>query len=153
MSGRSGKGRLRKQPAVRETPQATKAPRLAFDPTSSDALPPVWNVRIMDIDGPWGWSKATKDDLIRQIQPKLGEFETMNWAEIGQNGSHPIPVYQIVKDARKRLREINQADLDDLFSLRLTGQRRIWGIRDWNILKILWWDPRHEIKLSRKRHT
>lgn len=78
----------------------------------------------------------------------------MTLHEITNNGdSHNIEVNQIVKDAQRRLEEIRQADVDELFSLRLSGKERIWGIVDRNIFKILWWDPKHEICPSAKKHT
>ena len=77
----------------------------------------------------------------------------MNWVDLGRNGSHHIPVSRIIPQARKRLEEIHQADIDDLYSLRLTGVQRIIGIRDRNNLKILWWDPEHEVCPANKKHT
>jgi len=34
---------------------------------------------------------------------------------------------------------------DDLFSLRLEGDMRIWGIRLGRVLQLVWYDPRHEV--------
>ncbi len=33
------------------------------------------------------------------------------------------------------------------------GKQRIWGIKDRNILKVLWWDPDHEVCPSLKKYT
>ena len=33
--------------------------------------------------------------------------------------------------------ELDKDDCDELFSLRITGRKRIWGIKDGNILWIL----------------
>ena len=32
-----------------------------------------------------------------------------------------------------------------LFSVRLTGRIRLWGLRDVSILRVLWWDPEHTV--------
>jgi hypothetical protein len=77
----------------------------------------------------------------------------MTWQEIlsatgGRshgNNSHNISVSELIKEARDRLAEINLDDVDELFSLRLEGKIRIWGMLDNDVLKILWYDPKHEI--------
>jgi hypothetical protein len=43
---------------------------------------------------------------------------------------------------------IAQFDRDEqarLFSLRITGKMRLWGIRDIETLRVLWWDPQHSV--------
>lgn len=84
------------------------------------------------------------------ILPALCNFETMTWHEIkaasGGKGvgrgtkSHPIPIEQLSKEAQKRLEELQQDDIEELFSLRIAGKIRVFGIRDRNILKIIWFD-------------
>jgi hypothetical protein len=85
---------------------------------------------------------------------KLKSFESMTWQEIeGPSGSHFIEVSQCAKDARDRLRALQYDDIDMLFSLRISGRARVFGIRERRILRILWWDPEHQICPSAKRHT
>ena len=69
----------------------------------------------------------------------------MNDAQLRDTGSHPIPIAQLDKLARDRLSEIEQDDLDELFSLRLTGEKRIWCIRNEMVMRVLWWDPSHQV--------
>jgi hypothetical protein len=83
----------------------------------------------------------------------MRDFETMAWPEILGRNNHAIPLGDLCYAAQKRLVEIQQDDVDDLISLRLTGTMRVWGIRDRNILKILWWDPNHNVCPTQKRHT
>lgn len=61
------------------------------------------------------------------------------------NNNHPVPVSELAGNARKRLVEIGQEELDVLFSLRLSGKGRIYGVRDQRALKLLWYDPYHDI--------
>lgn len=76
----------------------------------------------------------------------------MTWAEIEKacggrshgNASHFVKVAKISKKASARLKEIKQEDTEDIFSLRIEGKVRIYGIRDNAVLKILWFDPWHE---------
>jgi hypothetical protein len=85
---------------------------------------------------------------------KLGNFETMTWAEIEAAGSHLVRNDSgLSKAARDRLAEIELDEADTLFSLRLGGQPRIWGIRMGGVLKVMWWDPKHEVYPAPKKHT
>jgi hypothetical protein len=94
------------------------------------------------------------------IHSSIASFETMTWSEIekkvgphGTRHNHPMPVSDICPDARKRLRELVLDDFDTLYSLRITGERRLWGIRDNEAFYILWWDPHHSVCPVKKRYT
>lgn len=106
----------------------------------------------MDFEGPFGCHVLTGQDA-REIQRKLGAFEGMTWSDIERAGSHNVAIDKLSKPARDRLTEIKQDDLDELFSLRLSGKERIWGIRDRSVLRLLWWDPEHAVCPSTKKHT
>lgn len=103
----------------------------------------------MDNDGPWGWTSAR---FWSRIYPKLAGFETMTWGDIKNGGSHHISIENIIKPARDRLEELRM-NIDEVFSLRLSGRERIFGLRAGRLLKLLWWDPDHEIAPSNKKHT
>lgn len=77
----------------------------------------------------------------------------MTWLDHGRKGSHLIAVSDLAKNAQRRLEEIGQADVDEVYSLRFGGQKRIIGIRSGDALKILWWDPEHQVCPSQKKHT
>jgi hypothetical protein len=104
----------------------------------------------MDINSDWCFYRNGHDDL-RLVIDGLRPFESMTWGEIEGSRSHFISRSSIIAAAQKRLREIKQDDVDELFSLRLTGRQRIFGIRDGAILRLLWWDPLHELCPSRPR--
>jgi hypothetical protein len=59
----------------------------------------------------------------------------------------------VIPDARKRLEQLRLDDTDELFSLRLNGQERLWGIRSNDIFSLLWWDPKHEICPAPLKYT
>ena len=95
----------------------------------------------------------TGDD-IRKVLERLRSFESMTWREIdGPTGSHGVGLTSLCAAAQKRLVTIKQDDAEELFSLRVEGAARVWGIRDGHVLRILWWDPRHEVCPSPKKHT
>ena len=104
-------------------------------------------------DGKWNWQAVKKPRFLDIVIQRLKAFECMSWQEIIGTGSHLIEIDKIIPEARKRLEDLNQEDVDVLMSLRLSGKKRIWGIRDGSVLKVLWWDPNHEICPSVKKRT
>lgn len=112
-----------------------------------------WHVRTMDREGVWGWNSIDIDVFWADIFPKLSSFSTMTWDQILNRNNHEISVSDICPEAQKRLEEIYQNDIDSLVSLRLTGKKRLWGIRDRNVCKLLWWDPKHTVYPSKKKHS
>jgi hypothetical protein len=140
-----------------------KKPKVAFDissekkPRASDQQSvllqhPLWKVERIDYDGPWCPKIMSRDILLDVIQ-KLKNFESMTWPQIEAQGGHNVAVGRIIKKAQKRLIDIKIDDIDSLFSLRFSGEKRLWGIRINNVFKILWWDPNHEICPATKKHT
>ena len=104
------------------------------------------------MDGPYGWNFVSESD-IRQVLDALRSFESMSWIAIKSSTSHNshfIAVDSLSQRARQRLNEIEQDDVDQLFSLRLSGLKRIFGFLDNGILSILWWDPEHAVCPSTK---
>ena len=97
----------------------------------------------------------------KNILTHLKDRETMTWAEIesqsgGRNkgtNNHAIEVDKLSPKAQKRLAELGLDDIGKLFSLRAQGKIRIWGVRQANVLKILWFDPKHEVCPSPKKHS
>lgn len=114
---------------------------------------PVWRVAFIDYEGKWGFDKLNKPNILKSILSKLKDFEGMKWREIEGDENHIISVAKISKDAKKRLTDINKSDHQDLFSFRLTGKKRLWGIRIREEFYILWWDPNHTVYPVKKKHT
>ena len=84
---------------------------------------------------------------------KLHLFETMEETDMRRGGSHPVEIDQLCKEARDRLAVIELDDLDALMSFRLTGPSRVWCRMDGSVMMVLWWDPRHAVCPSNKKHT
>jgi hypothetical protein len=145
---------MAKHPRVRVSiPAATKLPR---GRSLADVSDKKFNWRVSDIDfeGPFGWDGADIRQLMSDIVPKLHNYETMTWSEVdGPSGSHSVEFGQLCKEARDRLAEIGKEHQEYLFSLRITGECRVWGVKDLAILRILWWDPNHAVCPSPKKHT
>ncbi|MEO5370726.1 MAG: hypothetical protein H7833_11710 [Magnetococcus sp. DMHC-1] len=113
-----------------------------------------WQLRHMDMDGPFGWRVLQgKNVFWDDIFPKLKNFEAMTWQEIAGDRHHAIQVDQLSSQAQRRLAELNLDDIDEVFSLALGGRERIVGIRERSRFLVLWWDPDHQVCFSHKKHT
>ena len=145
--------KLNKSPARKFEPSSEKIPRTRVAIEQIKDLPVAWHIKSLDREGPWCWKDIDASTLWSVIHSKLANFETMKWSEILGNRHHEIRKDSLIAKARSRLEEINQDDVDVLVSLHLDGKKIIWGIREYNILKILWWDPKHNVCPSSKRHT
>jgi hypothetical protein len=153
-----GSKKKNKKPIQKEFPSSKKEIRedRSINPESYLGNSPVWGLELIDLDGPWGWfNNIESKDKLREIIKKLKDFESMTWAEIKRNSKahHHISIDNIIKKARDRLTEIKQDDLEEIFSLRLTGENRIIGKLDTGIFYIIWWDPNHEVCISNLKHT
>ncbi len=105
------------------------------------------------MEGEWGWGKLDSAAL-GAVHEKFCSFETMKENELfGSGGRKHIPVIKCCVNARKRLVEIQQDDLDHLWELRLSGKERVWGTRQGHVFFPIWWDPGHTVCPSEKKHT
>jgi hypothetical protein len=84
---------------------------------------------------------------------RLQCFETMSDREIGESGSHPIAIESLSKPAQQRLVAIQEDDIDVLMSFRITGPKRVFCIREREVMRVLWYDRDHQVCPSVKKHT
>jgi hypothetical protein len=112
---------------------------------------PSWRFSTVDLEGPFAWPRG--EDIETQILEKLRNFDSMRWNDISNADHHAIAIERLSKEAQQRLAEIKQDDIDEIFSFHFSGKRRIIGIRDMSIVKLLWWDPDHLVCLSLKKNT
>ncbi|MGH3546371.1 MAG: hypothetical protein ACRDPW_10690 [Mycobacteriales bacterium] len=88
---------------------------------------------------------------------KLRHVESMTAGEVfdGRSGKdykiEELP--EKAKRAKERLEARKLDDQDTISCLRFSGERRLWGFRHDNVFHVLWWDPRHEVWPSSKKHT
>ncbi|RKZ64279.1 MAG: hypothetical protein DRQ99_15740 [Candidatus Parabeggiatoa sp. nov. 3] len=148
-----GKRKSKRVLAPKSKPLSNKNPRQTSS-LDSDLKKPAWQFNEIDWAGPWGWHQLAAQKW-QEILTKLGYFETRTWADIKSDGNnHAVDIQNTPNpEVLKRLAEIHQDDIDELFSLRLSGKERLWGILDNHILKILWWDANHDVWPSKKKHT
>lgn len=139
-----------KIPKAFNTPVESKTPKAGSFPT--DRIHPEFRAEQMDNDDPRGWNKFDPRQM-QEVLQKIFESQKLTWQDLRNNGSHFVDRTDLCSEAQKRLIQIQKEDLDQLFSLRLTGRKRIWRIKEHNILWLLWWDPNHEVCPSHKKHT
>lgn len=109
----------------------------------------------MVIDDVYGWEILDTEKLI-SLKNKLSNFESMTWSEIliqGKKSHHLVKIESLSKEAQKYLEKMGLDDVEELVSLRLSGEERVWGILAEGILNLLWWDPEHQVCPSLKKHT
>ncbi len=112
---------------------------------------PSWRFSTVDLNGPFAWPVGAAIEV--HILRKLQQFDSMNWRDIEGPDHHAIGVDRLSKEAQARLTEIKQDDIDEVFSFHFAGKPRIIGIRDMNVVKLLWWDPEHLVCPSQKKNT
>lgn len=136
-----------------------KVPKNIEDPDSYLKKTPVWVFKRCDREHE-KWSLNKCDNFYEDILDKLISFESMTWSEImsaaggrtsGTN-SHFELISEMVKEAQRRAMEL-KLDVDQLFSLRLEGKKRLYGIIDNGKFYIVWYTSDHDIYLSNKKHT
>lgn len=136
--------RRKKEPGQNQSPQ-TRSKKPSSFPENISERNFVWRTSKVDLSGRWGWHQVSTGVLLKEIIPKLQIYESMKWSELEGRNSHFIKVEDCCKEAQQRLQEIEKDDFSELFSLRMNGKKRIFGIRQSAELQILWWDPKHEI--------
>lgn len=131
----------------------SKSPAIAPSYESPLQLRPAWRIELLEKNGPYGWETIKGVLLWNTILPKLQNFETMTWGEILGSQNHEVQVSSLCSEAQKRLKMLKLDDIEHLVSLRLSGKMRIWGLKKHRVLRILWWDPKHQVCPSIKKHT
>jgi hypothetical protein len=145
---------VEKKPVAAIKPVGGKRPSAARGPGVHPDFP-AWRFARAELTGPWGWSEISGDKAL-EVYTKLVHHEERTWAESlkpKSAGYKRIPVESVCAKAQRRLEDRNLDDYDDLVEFRLSGQERVWGIREGNICYILWWDPKHEVCPSHMKHT
>jgi hypothetical protein len=161
-------------PNPRESIDASKTPKTVEGPGSYYGKFPAWRFSKADMEHEqWSVLEAREDDVIddpdspsgtsltykfspsidRSFLDGLMEREKAPWSTwMTQSGgrkagtnSHNIPIHKLEQEAQQRATELN-LDTDELFSLRLDGTKRVFGILEGDgILSVVWFDRNHKI--------
>lgn len=145
-------GKTFKAPGKASSPTNSKQPSVGRTLEHVAAQQFKWSFNQVDWGGPYCWAAVPAEKLLRDVIPRLQEFEKKKWGEIHETGSHDIEVENIIRPAQVRLQTLYNDQYDSVYSLRLQGRERIFGLKDGPILRILWWDPEHAVCPSHKKH-
>ena len=112
-----------------------------------------WHIGKFINQTKWGVGKINKCIDVFQ---GLTKFEKMTYQELfkdNHSNNHHVNLKEINKHAYKWLEEEELLD-NELWSIRVDSRTRIWGIiKERYIFSILWFDPNHEIFISKKKNT
>lgn len=126
--------------------------RLGANPDNYQAQAIAWHLGGIDYEGPYCFSSIDQGQ-IKDVIDKLRSFESMKWSEILGSKNHAIATESLSKPARDRLTTLQLDDVGELVSLRFSGRERVFGVRQGAVLRLLWWDPNHEVCPSILKHT
>jgi len=142
----------KKVPKKNKDVSASKQPTTNVNPNSYLDKMPTW--RFMKIDAEHEkWSIKKCCDFNSDVLDKLVDFEQQTWGDItihAKKKNHHIDVNHLVREAQKRLEALKIYE-DQLFSLRLDGTTRLFGILQDGVFNIIWYDSNHEICPSQKK--
>ena len=110
---------------------------------------------MLELVDQFGWHKLSADEA-PTIKERLKGFESMTWNQIlvdANKHNHYVERKKLCKDAQARLKFLKLDDVEEFVSLKVDSLGRIWGIRENAVMLLLWWDPKHRICPSHKKHT
>jgi len=128
---------------------------------STDNKRPVWIFTNVDMAGKFAFDIHRDDFQHLEVMEKMICYSNMTWGEIkqqthhdGKSKHHHLQYKALSKKSQERLtaKGLEEA-IDALFSFALNGTLRIIGIREEERFKVLWYDPKHEVCPSHKKHT
>jgi hypothetical protein len=100
------------------------------------------------------FSKSIDHNLLDALKDResttWGAIVTASGGRSRGTNSHHIPMHELIKEAQNRAIEIGLVE-DELFSLRLDGTHRVFGVLEDSVLNVIWFDRKHEIYPSIKK--
>ena len=155
-----GKTKKAKKTKRKESNAGTKR-TVSNESYSSDNEKMVWRFDMIDRSGKFAFDLNRDEFLHKDFIQKMMEYSEMKWSDIksqthdkGKSKHHSLEITSLSSDAFKRFKE-RQMDQysDQIFSLALNNKLRIIGIREDENFHVVWYDPKHEVCPSKKKHT
>lgn len=140
-----------KQPKFSIAPHPEKSPRVASPPPIFQGGILAWRFNAVDKGGAFAWTNLSDAKTYKAVVEKLVGYETMSDTDLIGAGCHSIDLENLCPEAQQRLIDIKLDDLDSLFSFRLMQKVRVFGVVRREYLRILWYDPEHEVCPSKKK--
>lgn len=121
-----------------------------------------WDVKWMDADVsdddscPWTWRLDPTD--LKVLLTFLVEMSNRTWGEIEADRTggrtrhkkhHDMEVADLDRCAQSRfsahISSVTDDSYDTVFRLRYAGEKRVWGVRDRSLFKVIWSDLNHGV--------
>ena len=134
------------------SPTGVKLPKTVVEPQLYNDRKAAWHVSRLRLANPYGWHELPLE-RIQYIQEKLAHFEKKTWNEIfviEKKHNHAVSVADLRCPLAKSWMRKNMPDQDFLWTLRLSGPERVWGIYSQGVYQLLFWDPEHNILPTQK---
>ncbi len=136
-------------------PKEKKRPSQIENPEDKIKLPISWkfNRMVFDQNRKWNWCIPSKDNIIFALK-KLSDIESNTFFELIQSPKHHS--YQISDLPEKSRNEFDKLRIyghENIFSLRINGEPRVYCLYNKNEFSLLWLDLKHEVYPSHKKHT
>ena len=136
-----------RKPVIAEHLKQRKEAQTVEDADSFNSLHPSWRLTNLQLVDPYGWH-ALSFAKIQEIRAKLAEYEKKDWNEIlirEKKRNKSVLVGDLKCPKAKKWLADNMPDQEEIWSLRLAGAERIWGIYSQGVFSLIWWDPNHLI--------
>ncbi len=143
----------KKVPKIAAAPEAKKEPKIAAPPPTFRGGVIAWRFNAVDKNGPFSWLELSDPAEYKAVIEALADIETMQEAALDARGCHFISLSKLAKVAQDRLTELQLDDLDELYSIRLNGRGRVFCVHRPKYMRVLWFDPDHQVCPSVKKHT
>lgn len=102
-----------------------------------------WCFHHYQQEGPFSFSDLRPSDW-RILLERLRGLDALHLPGLRSAGCHRVEIGNIVAEAQRQLQHLDMDDAE-LWSFRITGERRFWCIKTLNIFSLLWWDPHHRV--------
>lgn len=142
--------KTKKITANKHTSLNIKEPKNVINPTGYYNQHPSWCFSKCDTDK-WAIHNI---DFLKEFLPKLVSLEQRCWSDIisDKKHNHWIDCKDFSKEAQSRISQMPQS-YDSLFSLRLSGKLRLFGVIENSVFYLIWTDPEHEVCVCNLKHT
>ena len=119
---------------------------------STDSCKQIWLFDSIDNDGHFRFSPSREDMDCKGILDKVIQYSKRTWADIksekhdGNKSKHHFLNFNGLSDlAVERIRKLQLEErIDQVFSMRMSNELRIIGLRENQFFIVMWFDPKHE---------
>lgn len=118
-----------------------------------------WDTSLMDVDvsvdDSCAWTWHLEPSELKELMQFLADQSARTWNEIYNDRTggnqrhkkhHDHPIAAICSAARERFyNHVSDESHDKLFRFRYGGEKRLWGIRDRAVFRLVWADLEHKV--------